>query len=98
MSANNWDKCPQCEKNRQDEIIKLDEAAASNYGVVSSEKYLAMLKNLRELEDKELGDTLREDYSVWIDEEGTFSVSYRCFCKVCGFEHIYKYFQKLELK
>ncbi len=68
MSADNWAPCPQCKKNEKPE--------KSKYGKVSEEEYLESIKQPK----KELEATLREDYSLGINEEGQFSANWLRLC------------------
>jgi hypothetical protein len=79
MSADNWGICPKCAK---------PELPA--YGTVSEAEYLAA----REVKATPLR-TLREDYEVFTDEQGVFTVNYRCSCATCRFEFKYKHSQQV---
>ncbi len=96
MSADNWRSCPAClaaaEKARQECVAK----AEKSYGKVSSEKYLALLEKAR-TPTAELRETLREDYECYVDDEGTFTVSYSCSCQKCPFQFEYKHTQDVPL-
>lgn len=45
----------------------------------------------------ELPPTMREDYEIGLDEEGDFTVSYRCYCKTCKFIWRFSYSCKVPL-
>jgi len=44
---------------------------------------------------KEQSETLREDFEVWMDEDGEFHVDYRSHCQVCGFGHKFAHTEKV---
>ena len=84
MSADNWTVCPQC-KNTCDKQMRSNRGLAeASYGKVSAQEYLGLLAEA----NKEIipGDTLREDWHIGVEEDGTFSVGYTARCKECGFE------------
>ncbi len=83
MSADNWGLCPNCNK-----LARQTRIAA--YGKVSEDEYLALVEASESEEH-----TLREDYEVWTDEDGVFTVDYRCGCAICKFHFEYKYTQEL---
>lgn len=88
MSADNWAICPEC-KAKVDALQEERRAKAEKaYGKVPAEQYLAMLENIG---DCELPIDLREDYEIWMGEDGKFTVHYSATCVTCGwsfnFEH-----------
>ena len=83
MSADNWGRCPNCHK-----LAK--QARINAYGKVSEDEYLALVEA-----DENKECTLREDYGVYTDEDGIFTIGYRCGCEVCGFHFTYKYSQQV---
>lgn len=87
MSADNWAICPICKEAQLQKVAEIYSAANGCYGKVSQEEFLAGLQSanakVKELESDEC-TTFREDYSVGIDTEGTFGVSYSGGCQVCG--------------
>ncbi len=88
MSADNWAICPKCKKiqeKKADENIKMVAAA---YGKVPEDEYLKMKKEL--LNPPKQEDSLREDYELGIDDEGTFSISYSAYCSECGFKFLFE--------
>jgi hypothetical protein len=88
MSANNWRKCPNCMAAVQNARLKKIANAKAQYGVVSAEKFVELVRRA-EL-PVVLGDALREDYEIGIDDAGLFSVSYRCSCNICPFVFSHK--------
>jgi transposase-like protein len=83
VSADRWAKCPKCTKKLQDTLN-------SSYGKVSEDEYLDALRQVNEQDE-----TMREDYSIWTEQDGAFKVEYSCSCSVCGFKFTYKYQQQL---
>lgn len=86
MSADNWDVCPQCHANRVEKEVV--------YGEVSEEEYVASLNKKPEPEK----ETLREDYSIGINEDGLFFVEYKGRCEKCGFKHKFEHKEQLDIK
>ena len=82
MSADNWGICPKCIKAKNKRI---EEA----YGKVSRKEYERMLS---EINKNDIGlRTLREDYEIYTDGDGIFSIRYSCRCSDCGFYHTFKH-------
>jgi hypothetical protein len=90
MSADNWTKCPHCNRKTEDAKKKVEET----YGKVSAKEYHSRLQELEELQ-KESEDTLREDYEVGI-REGEFFVNYSGFCKECNFKFNYNHSEPIK--
>jgi len=87
MSADDWRTCPKCNKNivkqKQDKLKKLKDS----YGKIPREDYnkkiMALANGAEDMYDDE---TLREDYEIYMDNDGILTISYGCFCEKCGFE------------
>lgn len=80
MSADNWTKCPQCQRRKLDAVS----AARELYGKVPVEQYEAKLAEAREQVNDASDESLREDYSIgtW---RGVFRVEYSSRCTSCGY-------------
>ena len=83
MSADNWGICPKC---YQSKFKKMKDS----YGKVSQEEYLKMINR-----NPLLDATLREDYEIWTDKDGTFNIIYNCHCEECNFTYKYKFEKNL---
>lgn len=87
MSANNWAVCPRCTAEQSRDRKQRIEKARASYGRVTPEEYD---KLKREAEEPfVLTQNLREDYELGVDEDGNFSVNYRCHCQQCRFSFSY---------
>lgn len=88
MSADAWRICPQCKHSataaRETKILEV----SASYGKIPAPKYLADLEAANK--PIQLEETLREDYEVLTDEDGSFYFTYRCGCGKCGFGHTEK--------
>lgn len=91
MSATNWAECPGCKAVRIREEMAATRAYVDSYGKVSASEYEDLKAAADELKNAPRGETLREDYEVWIDDEFVFHVSYGCSCEECGYEHSYRH-------
>lgn len=95
MSADNWGICPRCKmewKAKQDAAFQ---KAADAYGKLPAAEYEALQEQaLAPLPEE---TTMREDYEIWIDEDGFFSLEYSASCKKCGFRHEFKCTEQLEM-
>ncbi len=92
MSADNWGACPRCRKIEIEKSSQLKLQVEKQYGKVSSEKYLELLKKAEEPTIVRAGvETLREDYEMGITSDGRFFVNYGCSCDKCGFSHKFKH-------
>jgi len=72
-------------KYKADAIAK----AEKSYGKVSVDEFQKAVKTANALPD-EPDNTLREDYSIGVDLDGMFYVSYACSCSKCGFKFEFK--------
>jgi len=88
MSADAWRVCPKCKKD-------LDKKLESSYGKVPEEEYIKLLEQKKDLQDESNTATLREDYEIYTDDDGLFSVSYSCSCDKCGLKYEYEYTKRL---
>lgn len=84
MSADNWAICPKCKK-----ALKKEPKTA--YGEATEAEYLESIKE----RDDQLFYSLREDYTLGINEEGEFSVYYGAHCEVCGFKYEFSHKENL---
>lgn len=93
MSADNWTICPRC-KIAHDKGVDLSiQAAASAYGKVPVEDYLALRAAAQNPLEQETN--FREDYELGVDFNGSFSVSYTGSCSKCGLKFSYKHEETL---
>ena len=94
MGANNWRECPKClkvQKNAVDELKAL-------YGKIPREDYEKRLSEVYPSPDSDYDySSLREDWSLGVDEQGKFSVSYHCSCEECGLKFSFKHTEQLPL-
>jgi hypothetical protein len=95
MSADNWGVCPVCRLSAEAADKKRLLDIGATYGKVSAEEYLRIVSESNPIPVPE--PTFREDYSIGMDDEGTFSVSYSGFCGVCGAAHKYEHTEAVKL-
>ncbi len=95
MSADNWDKCPNCKAIADKVSAGLKEKAAKCYGRIPAEDYLELMHKADN--PTQLEDTLREDYEVGVNNDGLFEVSYSCRCDKCGFAYSFKESKKVQV-
>ena len=86
MSANNWTKCPRCEKHEQNRQVEASKAAESAYGKVSASEYMRLLDIAK---PRLLTETRREDWELFI-KDGAMHIYYATSCENCDFEHSVK--------
>ncbi len=84
MSVDNWGICPKCmaiqEKKKEELRKKMD----LSYGKISAEEYHELFLEITK--PINIKSTLRENYDIWIDEEGKFEIVYLASCNSCGFK------------
>ena len=97
MSADCWRICPQCKGNHKAECEHKDKVVAEAYGKVPVEEWLRMQREETGDSVSPPAETLREDYEIFIGEEGLFYVSYTASCEVCGFEHSFNNEEQLKV-
>jgi len=90
MSADRWSKCPKCIRLHNEDVEADSIALVAAYGTVDADEFLRMKAAL----DNKIGngisrDMLREDYELWMDDNGVFSVNYKAICGTCGFKYEY---------
>ncbi len=95
MGADNWAKCPQCQREAEAQYATLQKEAAESYGKVPAESYIAMRE--RAALPLTLENEFREDYEIGMNDEGTFSVAYSGECSVCTFAFDYKFEQTVDV-
>jgi hypothetical protein len=88
MSANRWSSCPKCYANAVKEAERRARVAAESYGKVSPEEYLELRGAAENPPDVE--PTMREDWDLGVEPDGTFSIDYRASCNICGFRFRFK--------
>lgn len=98
MSADRWGVCPRCKAKREDDVRALDSDLAQSYGEVPIEQFGHLRAERDKLANAEPEHTLREDYEIWIDEDGRFYASYAAHCSVCQFQHTLHQDEQLDVK
>jgi hypothetical protein len=93
MSADNWTRCPKCEKTAAESAAAKKLAAEQAYGKVPAERYMDMLADANE-KPTSRETTFREDYEQGV-VNGEYIVSYHGQCRVCGFKHQFNHRQQL---
>lgn len=95
MSADAWQICPKCKKTSSNKKAEAQKRADEAYGKVSPREWLALSEIAAATSPDEQEETFREDYEIYMEEDGTFNVHYRGKCRVCGFEHNFKHKEKV---
>ena len=93
MSADNWTVCPRCKKKTETAKREQLKNAKAGYGKLSPEEYEEALFKAREI--VVIGETLREDYDFYMEDDGTFGASYSAHCDKCGFKHKFKHSEQV---
>ncbi len=96
MSANNWAICPRCKKQNNAANAKRIVDIEKQYGKISSVDYLDLVRKDNKVIAIE--ETLREDYSIYMDEDGEFHIDYSCRCDECDFEFDYNHNESVDMK
>ena len=95
MSASNWGTCPQCKKTQDERIQKVLVELGEQYGKVPVERYKELSARadvkLAELRESMEGSTLREDWELYTNVDGVFSVRYSCSCDVCSLSYRHQF-------
>ncbi len=97
MSADNWRLCPRCLQNHREAAAAARRRADESYGTVSAEEWKQLDANARSLELRGPTETLREDYELFIDQNGEFKVYYGALCTTCSFTFSFKHQQRVML-
>lgn len=88
MSADNWAKCPRCQKALDGTVETLSRRIAAGYGNVPAAEYQELQNRLVEaaVKAKNGSQTFREDYEIYGAATGTVTVSYSGHCGECGLD------------
>lgn len=86
MSADNWAKCPRCQRALDGTVQTFAKRLTDAYGKVPAAEYTELQNKLAEAAvHAERGyATFREDYEIYGAETGTVTVSYSGSCRECG--------------
>lgn len=86
MSADNWAKCPRCQKALDGTVDILTRRLADEYGTIPVADYTELQNRLAEavVKAKKGSATFREDYEIYGAEDGEVTVSYGGSCRECG--------------
>lgn len=95
MSAKNWGICPRCHAAMVAAQKELKEKLKSAYGKVGEQEYLELQQRAK-LSPK-LGESMREDWELGIEPDGTFAIRYYATCEKCGFKHQFILTEKLKV-
>lgn len=95
MSVDNWAICPKCKKRMDATKQQQMDYAKAGYGKLSPEEYETAMLKAREPIKYE--NTLREDYEVYMEDDGFFSASYSAYCDKCGFKFNFKHSEQVEI-
>lgn len=92
MSADNYAKCPRCQKALDGTVRTLARRLEDGYGEVSIAEYTDLQNRLAEaaVKAKVGSQTFREDYEIYGAETGTVTVSYGGSCSHCGLSLSFK--------
>lgn len=95
MSADAWSICPKCARKADEESRGKVQKAAEAYGKVEAREYEKILKEARQ--PINLEETLRQDFEIWVDEDGKFTISFYAQCTEteCDFKYQYKYEEQI---
>jgi hypothetical protein len=97
MSADNWARCPRCDRRALTSFDERERTIADSYGKVSVEEFDQMRAALAKDRDDHVNarETFREDYEFFGAEDGAVTASYAGECQVCGLK--LQFVQKYEI-
>lgn len=78
MSADAWRICPRCKIGAEKKASASVKNLAASYGKIPEPEYLEMKAKIESAKPPE--ETMREDYEIGMDEDGTLEISYRYSC------------------
>jgi alkylation response protein AidB-like acyl-CoA dehydrogenase len=86
MSADNWAKCPRCQRALDGTVQSLAQRLADAYGKVPIAEYTELQNKLAEasVHASRGHQTFREDYEIYGAETGVITVRYGGGCRECG--------------
>lgn len=87
MSATNWAECPQCKilKGRFD--AEIQRRVKEFYGKIDVDSFDRLRANVKKIVNPydNYEECLREDYEMYVTDEGDLKFRYSCYCENCGF-------------
>lgn len=86
MSANNWARCPRCQKALDGTVHTLTQRVADTYGKIPAAEFADLQTRLVDAaaRAKNGAHTFREDYEITGAKDGLVKVGYSGGCSVCG--------------
>ena len=86
MSADNYARCPRCQKALDGSVETLARRLADEYGKIPADEYADLQQRHAEavVKAKNGSHTFREDYEIYGAEQGIVTVSYGGGCSECG--------------
>ena len=104
MSANDWNFCPKCKVNFDNKLQQLSIELEDLYGKVPREQYMEVFENteverasIKKLITNEDYKTLRLDYTVSVNEDGEFKITFTAVCDRCGLIHKHNHKEQINL-
>ena len=88
MSGDNWTRCPICQNLPKEWRNGIDHL----YGTISRDEFSKAEQEYKRLKSIE---TVREDYDIFLGDDGLVSISYLGKCDNCGAEWT---FNKTDIK
>jgi len=85
MSADRWTVCPRCLKVFEESLELTNQDIENSYGKVSMDEFLLRKEAYEKFKNSELGDNLREDWEIYINDSGKLFIKYSCYCNRCAF-------------
>ena len=89
MSVSNWALCPNCKKIAYEKEVALKAKVANAYGKVPADEYLRMREE--SAVTLPIEKTLREDWDLGIQIDGSFDCNYHGQCEVCRLDYKFAY-------
>jgi hypothetical protein len=89
MSADNWAICPKCLEIKNAEIADMNRSIDEQYGKISPRDYLRLIKERDDLAGEKMQYVFREDYQIYMQNDGELIIRYRGCCVKCGYEKMF---------
>jgi hypothetical protein len=85
MSVDNWAVCPKCLAKHESDMLSKKTEVAEAYGKVPRAEYERLSQELKEDQERDPDNTLRENFEFVNDNEGTLGIIYGAQCTMCSF-------------
>jgi hypothetical protein len=100
VSADKWTVCPKCKIRHEKRIESNEQILAEQYGKIDLVSYKLLEERLGAVPDEYEDEEMREDYELFMDDDGHLYISYSAYCTndECDFRYNFKHEEDVDFK